>query len=114
MASNKLLKQQTQNCTKKIVLQIDNLTISNPKDVAISLGKFFANISSNNNYSETFLLHKVEEEFQPITFLPSSDESYNKNFTLKDLKNALNSCKNTSPGEDEIVYEMIKKCQKHN
>ena len=34
---------------------------------------------------------------------------YNKNFTLKELKNAINSCKNTSPGEDEILYEMIKK-----
>ena len=94
---------------KKIVIEKNNTIIRDPADLGEEFGKFFSQVSSNDNYSENFLLHKVEEEFETLVFPPSNDEEYNGDFILKDLKNALDTCKNTSPGEDDIAYEMLKK-----
>ena len=39
---------------------------------------------------------------------PNPDPTYNKDFTLIELNQALSMCKNTAPGEDLINYEMIR------
>ena len=98
------------NSKEKIVLSLDNgAVITDPEEIANHLGRFFSNISSDNNYSEEFLLHKIETEFSQVHFLPSNGEKYNNIFTLNELETALNSCLDTSPGEDGIHYLMIKK-----
>ena len=81
--------------------------ITDPENIAFHLGKFFSGISSDSNFSERFLLHKVESEFSPVHFPPSNGEKYNNPFNINELKNALNSCSDTSPGEDGIHYVMI-------
>ena len=97
----------------KIILEIEDASVSDPQSLGSNFATFFSNVSSNNNYSETFLLHKVEEEFHPIIFPPTNGEDYNTNFSLKELTNALSSCSNTSPGEDDISYQMIKNLPTH-
>ena len=37
-----------------------------------------------------------------------NDKAHNSNFSMKELKTALNSKKNSAPGADTIHYEMIK------
>ena len=97
------------NSAEKIVLSLDNgAVVTDPEELANHLGRFFSNISSDNNYSEEFLLHKIETEFSPVHFPPSNGESYNNIFTFNELETALQSCSDTSPGEDGIHYLMIK------
>ena len=91
----------------KIILNINGNMYSDPKELTNMFGNYFANISSDDNYDETFLLYKVEEEFEPVVFLPGQNETYNSQFDLLELVNALNSCKNTSPGEDGTQYTML-------
>ena len=61
---------------RRITLSINNVEVSEPRILAHEFGLFFSNISSDNNYSEDFLLHKIEEESTPIIFPPSEGESY--------------------------------------
>ena len=44
---------------------------------------------------------------------PNDDQPYNMNFTLKELEHALSTTESTSPGEDNILYEMIKHLPEH-
>ena len=102
----------TPRSPRKIIISLNDTIISEPNELVVNFGRFFSSVSSNNNYSEVFLTHKVEEEFTPIVFPPSNGKNYNKDFTLKELKTALRSCTDTSPGEDDIPYIMIKKLPK--
>ena len=83
-------------------------TSENPETIAFHLGKFFSSISGDSNFSEKFLLHKVETEFSQVNFPPSNGEKYNDLFTIYELKSALKSCSDTAPGEDGIHYLMIR------
>ena len=49
--------------------------------------------------------YKTQSEFQVIDF---NSKSYNKPFTLDELSFCLSNSKDTSPGEDQIYYKMIK------
>ena len=71
---------------KKIILSLDGgAVITDPKFIAFHLGKFFSSISSDSNFSEKFLLHKVETEFSPVNFPPSNGERYNNLFSIYEL-----------------------------
>jgi ribonuclease HI len=79
------------------------------------LAEVFANSSSNNNYSPTFLQHKDQfeaENKEEYTNLPDSiDQSpvLNVPLNLQELNDAIHNCKSdTSPGDDSIPYELIK------
>ena len=97
-----------QNLFLKIILVLNNDEIAYPGEIAFNFGSFFSSVSSDNNYSENFLLHKIEEELNPIAFPHSANEKYNTLFSLDDLSTALESCKDSSPGEDGIHYTMLK------
>ena len=43
-----------------------------------------------------------------------NDQPYNAYFTIKELKIALNSKKNSAPGADTIHYEMLKQLPERN
>ena len=82
--------------------------INDPQSIAYHFGKYYSSINSDSNFSEIFLLHKVETEFSQIYFPPTNGEDYNNLFTLEELNSALKTCKDTSPGEDGIHYLMLK------
>ena len=90
-----------------IVLSIDGQCVSDPNLVAEQFGKFFSMISSNDNYSEDFLLHKIESEFHDIVFPDTGRETYNLAFTKREMDDALDSCTDSSPGIDGITYSML-------
>ena len=79
--------------------------ISDPKQVANILGQHFASVTSASHYSPEFQQTRRNTVIVP----PQSNntESYNLPFTMKEMENAISQSSMTSPGEDEIRYEMI-------
>ena len=75
--------------------------------VAEILGNTIAQYSNGENYTQDFqtkrrLLERNEPDF------PNQDTEYNAPFTEKELRDALNKCKDTSPGPDNVQYAMIR------
>ena len=89
-------------------LSIDGSITTDPVANANSIGQYFANISSSENYDPTFLALKQKEESKPIEFPKDTGENYNIPFTEWELMDALSVCKDTSPGPDNIHNQMLK------
>ena len=88
-------------------LRIGDSLVTNPADVAESLGKHFSNISSPDNYSSEF--QRIRNSQVNISFSGGNQDEYNARFSLRELHEALSATDDTSPGEDTILYIMLKK-----
>ena len=78
--------------------------------VANILAKSFADISSENNYTNEFNRHRKSVERQPINFNTREPKEYNTPFSKTEFEAALTDTTNSSPGHDEIDFLMIKHC----
>ena len=78
------------------------------KDIANILGSHLEEISSNNNYEESFKKIKEVSEKQKICFKTKESLYYNVPFTMSELNHALKSCRSSAPGADQIHFDMIK------
>lgn len=93
---------------------IDNHSYVSDKNKADIIGNSFQMVSSSDNYTATFLDHK--SEFEATSSCPSNSSfrqvdnnlSFNEPLSLVELKQALASTANTSPGQDGISYKMLK------
>ena len=74
-----------------------------------TLGSYFANISSDNNYTREFKQYKNTREATPIPFNTPNNLSLNEPFKLDEFNNILQPSKNSTPGEDTIPYELYKR-----
>ena len=86
-------------------------TAKTNKDKANTFAKHFSKISSTANYSNTFKEHKIKfENENKRTFdkRKNSDSVLNVPFKMHEFRKALKKCKNTSPGKDQICYEMFR------
>ena len=85
--------------------------ISDHHQVATFMAEGFAAVSSDHNYSPEFLRHKNKMERLPLKFNVNGAENkpYNKELSRKEFNAALSKCNESSPGEDEITYSMIKR-----
>ena len=63
-------------------------------------------IASRSNGEKLMRKHKLNRLFEENMGL-DNDQPYNAFFTIKELKIALNSKKNSAPGADTIHYEML-------
>ena len=82
-------------------LKINDTLVTEPSEVAEKLGRHFSDISSPHNYSEEF--RNVRDAQISLNF-----EAYNAKFSLREFREALISSKATAPGEDLVMYEMLK------
>lgn len=89
------------------VLLHNNTEISDPQQVAEIFAEHFVNISNTSAANPVFARHKqiVEAERIPTEDL---DTPYNEPLQWGELQHALRRCGETSPGEDEITYSMLK------
>ena len=87
-------------------LKINNVLLTKPDDVAEKLGEHFSEVSSSRNYSTHF--QNVKNSKISLNFNSKNCEVYNAKFTLREVKEALSSSESTSPGEDNILYGMLK------
>ena len=78
------------------------------KDITNCLASYFADVSSPNHYSQSFLAYKTKTERSPIDFSSDDDEIYNLPFTSHELAMAIKQSKPSSCGPDEIHYDLIK------
>ncbi|GFV53314.1 probable RNA-directed DNA polymerase from transposon X-element [Trichonephila clavipes] len=81
---------------------------SSPLDVANLIGKTFASVSSSDSYSPAFQATKNRLERTPINFRCRQPLPYNCDFDMFELKRALSSAHNTSPGPDGISYVLLR------
>ena len=69
----------------------------------------FSGVSSDDEYDPHFVMHKNLEERKPVIFTQEDQIApYNEEFSMNELLSALSSTSETSPGNDKIVYSMIK------
>ncbi|GBO37413.1 putative RNA-directed DNA polymerase from transposon X-element, partial [Araneus ventricosus] len=90
------------------VLNCNGQIISRIKDIANVLGKTFAEVSSDEFYPQDFIVYKRQEERVEYKFESSSNDIYNTDFTIHELRDALNNSHPTSPGPDGIHSNMLK------
>ena len=103
---NKISGKYSKNCLH--MLNKDGNTISDLGGIADCLAKSFAKNSSSENYSKKFQSYKTKAEKNSINFKTNSSFYYNKNITMKELRSSIKKSKNTSPGPDQIHYQLLK------
>jgi ribonuclease HI len=86
--------------------------IENSKEIANEMVKHFAAVSSDQNYNREFINKKQQEEEIPFEIDDDYEADYNETFTEQELEDALNTVSGTSPGPDNIEYELIKQLGK--
>ena len=88
-------------------LKINDTIVSNPDEVAAKLGEHFSSVSDPSHYSPEF--QRIRDSRNIVKVSNSNNqESYNAPLTLRELRDALSSTESTAPGEDNIIYEMLK------
>ena len=78
------------------------------RDICNKLVDTFEKVTKSSNYSPTFQLCKQTEEAIQIYFLSSNEEVYNRIISEAELKYALEKTKDTTPGQDNITYAMLR------
>ena len=92
-------------------LKIGNKLITDHGEVANKLGNHFSQISSSKR-CQGFNKSRAKLDLS-ININSGKFESYNIRFSYKELVNALSSADSSAPGEDTIVYDMIKHLPEH-
>ncbi|GFW07144.1 putative RNA-directed DNA polymerase from transposon X-element [Trichonephila clavipes] len=87
------------------ILETATALYSSPFDEANVIGQTFASVSSCNSYSPAFQVTKNRLERTHINFRCRQLLPYNCDFDMFELKMALSSAHNISPGPDGISYE---------
>ena len=98
-------------------LKIDGNIIVNKTDVANALANSMAAISSGASYTPRFTQVKADRERRPPSFRENRDAQqlqYNLPFERRELESALQLCKKSAPGSDDIPYEMISHLQERS
>lgn len=93
------------NFRQVISIEDNNTLITDKKDIANILAKKFSKNSSSENYTTKFRTFAATKNVSINT--SNNGEVYNIKFSLIELKSALGSSKGTSPGPDNIRYEML-------
>ena len=90
------------------VLEVDGQFIDDALEVGNALGRYFSNISSKENYSESFRTRMHEMSNTLPDFTSNNTECYNELFTLSELVDSIRRCGNTSVGPDMLHYAFFK------
>ena len=85
----------------------NNTHMTSKKDIANTEADNFSEKSSEN-YSAKFRKIKDQQEKQKLKFTSDNTESYNSKFSLKELTDALSKAHDSSPGPDDIHYQLLK------
>ena len=89
-------------------LKKNNTHVTAKKDIANTLADNFSEKSSSENYSAKFRKIKDQQEKQKLKFTSDNSESYNSKFSLTELTDALSKAHDSSPGPDDIHYQLLK------
>ena len=79
-----------------------------PERISNLMRKHFYNISSAQNYDSNFIPIKNNVENESLNFSAQSLSTYNEPITIKEVNAALKNSRKTSPGNDNLHYDMLK------
>ena len=82
--------------------------ITQPRDIADTIGEAISFNSSSAHYSPKFQRIKNRQERHPLIFQSDNTESYNQLFSIDELRTALGKAHDTAPGPDQIHYQILK------
>ena len=94
-----------------ILKKEDGTMIRDQQEVAEMFAEHIASISDTAAADPVFARYKEAKEQERINF-EGEGGAYNDSIQMKELMGALKTCKETSPGHDEVSYIMIKRA--HN
>lgn len=108
---NKVKRIKAVNTTRKIrslLVQNDQI-LTDPTEIAETLAESYETTSSDINYPQEFLQYKIEAESTDTILNNTTDLNHPLNIpiTTEELTDALKTCKNTSPGHDNIPYALL-------
>lgn len=89
-------------------LNLGGNNITDPSEIIEELSKSFAKITSFDNYRNPFREKIIRENLSDLEIPIDDGAAYNCPFSIIELQLALAECSGTSPGVDEIHYDMIK------
>ena len=89
-------------------MELKGTLITDRVQIANTLGAAIEISSSANNYSIEFQSIKAQKEKQKINFKTNRNLRYDKKFTMWDLKRSSKKSNNSSPGPDQIHYEIFR------
>jgi hypothetical protein len=104
----KISGKHTDNTITALINPENHEVTSDAKKISNILAKHFQTVTSNSNYDPKFLSIKQEAESTIINTDGGSGETYNQLFSLDELEAALISSKRSSPGPDDVHYDMLK------
>ncbi|GBL73034.1 putative RNA-directed DNA polymerase from transposon X-element [Araneus ventricosus] len=102
----KQAKANTRRIRRRI-LNSNGQVITDIKKIANALGETFATVPSETSYPQEFITYKTTEEGKVLNFTTNSNEEYNSDFNLTELKRAIDKSHPTSPGTEDIHLNMI-------
>ena len=90
------------------VLTVEGREILPPVDVANAIGHALAKRCSTSGADPTFLRHKARSEARPLDFSTTEHLSFNKPFTMAELKCAVVGLRSVAEGPDQVHNDMIR------
>ena len=82
--------------------------ITDRVQIANTFGAAIEKSSSSKHYSKEFQSIKAQKEKQNTNFKTNTNLRCNKKFTMRDLKRSSKKSNNSSPGPDQIHYEILR------
>ena len=82
--------------------------ITQPRDIANTIGEAISFNSSSAHYSPKFQRIKNKQERHPLILQSDYTEPYNQPFSIDELRTALGKAHDTDPGPDQIYYQILK------
>ncbi|GBN50401.1 hypothetical protein AVEN_224439-1 [Araneus ventricosus] len=112
ISSKKLWERVKKTCgnftSSNIRILYDNgIPVTSLQDIANCIASELASTTKSINYSVSFLDHKFTSERQKLNFNSSPYAPYNRDFTFSELQRCLSEIHKSSPGPDNISYNMI-------
>lgn len=95
-------------CNHIPAIKMNDNIITECNEITEIMADYFENISSNSNLPEICQQAKSDLE-KPLDFNTAECKNYNSPFSLSEMEHAIQSSHKSSPGPDNIPYEMIKR-----
>ena len=95
------------NCALKFIQTEDGIATT-AEEIANALANGLYSKCSGNLYSQAFKDHRTQVESVPIDFSGGTEEAYNDEIKMHELRAALAHTKNSAPGPDGIPYIVLR------
>ena len=90
------------------VLMRDGVVVDEPSEVANAFGIYFSELCGQAQYSDAFIRREQTTVASIPEFGNANNEEYNKEFTFRELTDAIHDSGSTSVGPDKVHYDFFR------